>query len=449
MRKVPYVLLTSWFLFAKSSDATLTIYKDGTALIKQPVAWSIPSGDSYVTWSGLPDGIHKDTPFLNLDGADILSQRFNDNVFSGADYFKSLRGEQIQVKPKEGKLVKGTLLEINSSAVTISHQSGVITFNRNELEFIGNKKKDILEPFFHPYLSWNLKSKSNKSVEGELVYKSNNFSWNTVYRLKMVNEEKGTLIAEAVISNSSNMDFKNALLQLVEGNLNKPRTKEPPRLERMNHALSMPANGGAMSRMVKDELGDYHIYSLNETHDLGGKENITVRIYGPLDVGYEKKYVFENTERRQKEEPLEVQLTMDNTESNGLGISLPGGKVEMYSYKKSSTLEYIGADNMGQVPKGQSTTLTSGRAFDVTGNRKVLNYDRQRKSEEAVIEIKVSNTRNEEVDILLIEHINGDWIIKDESLNYQKKDASTVHFPLSLNAGETKSVYYTYRKEWK
>ena len=449
MKQVLYLLLASWLLFAKSSDATLTIYKDGTALIKQKVAWSIPSGNSYVTWSGLPDGIHRDTPFLNIDGADILSQRFNDNVFSGVDYFNSLRGEQIQVKPKEGKLVKGTLLEINSSAVTISHQSGVITFNRNELEFIGNKKKDLIEPFFYPYLSWDLKSKSNKDVEGELVYKTNNFSWNTVYRLKMLNEEKGTLIAEAVISNSSNMGFKNASLQLVEGNLNKARTKEPPRPERMSRALSMPANDNTMPRMAKDELGDYHIYSLNETHDLGAKENITVRMYGPLDVGYEKKYVFENTERRQKEEPLEVQLTMENTESNGLGISLPGGKVEMYSYKKSSTLEYIGADNMGQVPKGQSTTLTSGRAFDVTGNRKVLNYDRQRKSEEAVIEIKVSNARNEEVDILLIEHINGDWIIKDESLNYQKKDASTVHFPLSLNAGETKSVYYTYRKEWK
>jgi len=162
-----------------------------------------------------------------------------------------------------------------------------------------------------------------------------------------------------------------------------------------------------------------------------------------------KKYVFENSERRQKEEPLEVQLTMENTESNGLGISLPGGKVEMYSFKQSSGLEYIGADNMGQVPKGQSTTLTSGRAFDVIGNRKVLNYDRQRKSEEAVIEIKVTNARNENVNVLLVEHINGDWIIKDESLNYQKKDASTIHFPLSLNAGETKNVYYTYRKEWK
>ena len=172
-------------------------------------------------------------------------------------------------------------------------------------------------------------------------------------------------------------------------------------------------------------------------------------MYGPLDVGYKKTYVFENSERRQKEEPLEVQISMENTESNGLGISLPGGKVEMYTYKKSSGLEYIGADNMGQVPKGQSTTLTSGRAFDVIGNRKVLNYDRQRKSEEAVIEIKVTNTRNEDINVLLVEHINGDWIIKDESLNYQKKDASTVHFPLSLQSGETKNVYYTYRKEWK
>ena len=77
-----------------------------------------------------------------------------------------------------------------------------------------------------------------------------------------------------------------------------------------------------------------------EVPDLSAKENITVRMYGPLDVGYKKTYVFENSERRQKEEPLEVQITMQNTESNGLGISLPGGKVEMYTYKKSSGLSF-------------------------------------------------------------------------------------------------------------
>ena len=417
-------------------------------MVKQPVGWSIPSGYSYVTWSSLPNGIYRDTPFLNIEGADILSQRFNDNIFTGTDFFKSLRGEEIQVKPKNGKLVKGTLLEISAASVTISHQSGIMSFNRGELEYLGNKTNELSLPTFNPFLSWDLKSKSDKIIKGELVYRTKNFSWNTVYRLKVLNEEKGELIAEAVISNTSDMSFDNSSLKLVEGNLNRYNEKRP-RPERLNRPMTMAAQNDASSMMDKNELGDYHIYTLNEKHDLGAKESITVRMYGPLDIGYSKKYVFENSERRQKEEPLEVQLTMNNTESNGLGISLPGGKVEMYAFNKANGLEYIGADNMGQVPKGQSTTLTSGRAFDVIGNRKVLNYDRQRKSEEAVIEIKVTNARNEDIDVLLIEHINGDWIIKDESLNYQKKDASTVHFPLSLNAGETKNVYYTYRKEWK
>ena len=448
MKNILFILLINFVLIAQSEDATLTIYKDGTAMVKQPVGWSIPSGYSYVTWSSLPNGIYRDTPFLNIEGADILSQRFNDNIFTGTDFFKSLRGEEIQVKPKNGKLVKGTLLEISAASVTISHQSGIMSFNRGELEYLGNKTNELSLPTFNPFLSWDLKSKSDKIIEGELVYRTKNFSWNTVYRLKVLNEEKGELIAEAVISNTSDMSFGNSSLKLVEGNLNRYNEKRP-RPERLNRPMTMAAQNDASSMMDKNELGDYHIYTLNEKHDLGAKENITVRMYGPLDIGYSKKYVFENSERRQKEEPLEVQLTMNNAESNGLGISLPGGKVEMYAFNKANGLEYIGADNMGQVPKGQSTTLTSGRAFDVIGNRKVLNYDRQRKSEEAVIEIKVTNARNEDIDVLLIEHINGDWIIKDESLNYQKKDASTVHFPLSLNAGETKNVYYTYRKEWK
>ena len=448
MKNILFILLISFVLIAQSEDATLTIYKDGTAMVKQPVGWSIPSGYSYVTWSSLPNGIYRDTPFLNIEGADILSQRFNDNIFTGTDFFKSLRGEEIQVKPKNGKLVKGTLLEISAASVTISHQSGIMSFNRGELEYLGNKTNELSLPTFNPFLSWDLKSKSDKIIKGELVYRTKNFSWNTVYRLKVLNEEKGELIAEAVISNTSDMSFDNSSLKLVEGNLNRYNEKRP-RPERLNRPMTMAAQNDASSMMDKNELGDYHIYTLNEKHDLGAKENITVRMYGPLDIGYSKKYVFENSERRQKEEPLEVQLTMNNTESNGLGISLPGGKVEMYAFNKANGLEYIGADNMGQGPKGQSTTLISGRAFDVIGNRKVLNYDRQRKSEEAVIEIKVTNARNEDIDVLLIEDIIGDWIIKDESLNYQKKDASTVHFPLSLNAGETKNVYYTYRKEWK
>ena len=64
-----------------------------------------------------------------------------------------------------------------------------------------------------------------------------------------------------------------------------------------------------------------------------------------------------------------------------------------------------------------------------------------------LLEIKVANAGMKKD--IIAEHINGDWIIKDPSLNYQKKDASTIHFAFSVQAGEAKSVYYTYRKEWK
>ena len=40
----------------------------------------------------------------------------------------------------------------------------------------------------------------------------------------------------------------------------------------------MAAQNDASSMMDKNELGDYHIYTLNEKHDLGAKENITVRM---------------------------------------------------------------------------------------------------------------------------------------------------------------------------
>ena len=82
------------------------------------------------------------------------------------------------------------------------------------------------------------------------------------------------------------------------------------------------------------------------------------------------------------------------------------------------------------------------------GKRRVVNFDRQRKSEEASIEILINNTKDEKINIRIEEKILGDWVIKDASNNYIKKDATTIHFPLSISKGKKAIVTYTYRKEW-
>ena len=140
---------------------------------------------------------------------------------------------------------------------------------------------------------------------------------------------------------------------------------------------------------------------------------------------------------------------MANTAENNLNIPLPQGKVRLYLISPDGSMEYAGEDVLKQVPQGETATISAGRAFDVIGKRTVLHYDRQRKSEEASIEIIVKNIRNEAVNVRLVEQIHGDWIVRDASEDYIKKDASTIHFSLSLEVHGSKTVTYTYRKEWK
>ncbi len=443
--RIKFLLLLTGILFGQSNFATITIYKNGTALVKQPVIWNITKGNDYLIYDDLPNAIQSETPFLDIHGVQVTSQQYFNKVFSGNDYLNSLIGEKISVKPKDERAVDGILLEYTTLDLTIKHKNSIYIYTRSDIEYIEGAEK-IKNPILKPYLSWDVKAKQSGDVEGRILYKTSNMNWTTLYRLLLLDQEHGELIADAVISNNTNLDYEDAQLQVVEGQLNLSKGNGPVSVLRGNKMMAMDAYTQAAT---ENKLGDYLLYPLNGTYDLQSKEKLSVRLYGPIKVKFHKTYIFENVERRQKEEPLAVNLSMENTDDYGLNIPLPVGKVEMYLNTQTHQMEYIGSDDMRQTPKGHSIKLSSGRAFNVTGKRKVINYDRQRKSEEAVIEIQVTNGREDSVSVKLIEHINGDWIVKQESDNYTKEDASTIHFPFVLGPSETKIVSYTYRKEWQ
>ena len=99
---------------------------------------------------------------------------------------------------------------------------------------------------------------------------------------------------------SRNLNFNNAALQLVEGKLKKNGYSNlPPIMMR-----AAPQQDTAFS---EDQLGDYHIYQLNESINLLARESITTRLYPSKTISIEKTYLFGNDERRQKEEPLAIE----------------------------------------------------------------------------------------------------------------------------------------------
>lgn len=442
--KLFILIIFTKFIWAQSSkESTITVYKDGTALVKQEIIWdAVSKGRLTLKYGDIPKSIHKDTPFISIKNAQVLSQKFVEKTFSSDEYFSSKKGDIITIKLKNEKAISGTLIELTNKILTIQFKNSLRSFNRDNIEYI--ETEDIVSsPNFSPYLFWEVKSNKSGNLKANLVYKLSNISWDAIYRLTTNGQTKGELVVEGVISNNSSKNYINTNVNLVEGKINKvkPMNNNNYGKAEMSRSLS--------KKNIPDALGDYHIYSAGKIKNFTAKENLTVGIYGPLNVNYEKNYVFENFERQQKEEPLKVEYTLSNTEKDGLGIVLPAGKVDIYTSSSKGGFEYIGSDRLGQVPKGESSTIQAGYAFDITGKRKVLNYERQRKSEEAVIEVSINNTWSETASVKIIEHVNGDWVIKDQSHDYIKKDASTIYFLIDVKPGKKEYITYTYRKEWK
>ena len=443
MKKLSILILINIIFAQTSKKANVTIYKDGTALVKQEIVWdNIPKGRSVIKYDDIPKSIQKDTPFISIENVQVLNQKFVEKIFSSNNYFSSKKGDYITVKLKNEKAVSGNLLEISSSLLTIQSKYSVRSFNRDNIEYI-ETKDNISAPNFSPYLQWEIKNNKAGKVKASLVYKLGNVSWDAIYRLTTNGQTEGELVVEGVIFNNSSKDYFNANINLVEGIINKSKPKQT------NNYSEMAMSRSVVQKNTPAELGDYYIYSTGSIQNFTSRENITVGIYGPLNVNYEKVYVFENFERQKKDEPLRIEYTLSNTEKDGLGIVLPAGKVDIYTNSNKGGFEFIGSDNIGQVPKGESSKIQAGYAFDITGKRKVINYDRQRKSEEAVIEVALNNSKSETAPVKVVEHINGDWVIRDPSHDYIKEDASTIHFLIDVEPGKKEFITYTYRKEWK
>ena len=82
MKKFIISLMLFSFISGQSMNANLTLYKNGYTLVKQPVYWNIPEGDSQITYSLIPNQLYPETPFLSLmSNTEIISQRLNNKLF--------------------------------------------------------------------------------------------------------------------------------------------------------------------------------------------------------------------------------------------------------------------------------------------------------------------------------------------------------------------------------
>jgi hypothetical protein len=447
MKKLLIAIFALNILFAQEVESiqtnrTLTIYKDSFAIIKEPILWNLKDGKNITFFNNLSPNIVFDSPLLNIQGVEVGSQTLNKNFYSTDSYLKKNIGSLVEVKPINDSVVQGALLDINSSSISINTNKGLIIFQRSRVEYISLKSKQVQNKFT-PQISWEIFSEGLDSITAELTYLSSGFSWKPVYKLQLSDSDStAALSIDAEVVNGSNMNLLGVDIKVVEGLVPVGSSSK---------ARNMPmvaSRGMTMSEKTK-ELGDFYIFDLGTNLNLRALETIQFPLMPKTEIGYEKKYIFKNSERDQRDEPLSIEISFQNSKENNLELPLPSGVIYLYEKNMNGELSFIGKNSLSQLYKGGNAVLDAGKAFDIIGKRRILNFDRQNNSEESTISLQIMNTSNESIKVKAIEKIVGDWVIKESSSMYIKDDASTIYFPLEIQPNSSELITYTYRKEWK
>lgn len=447
MKKLLIAIFALNILFAQEVESiqtnrTLTIYKDSFAIIKEPILWNLKDGKNITFFNNLSPNIVFDSPLLNIQGVEVGSQTLNKNFYSTDSYLKKNIGSLVEVKPINDSVVQGALLDINSSSISISTNKGLMIFQRSRVEYISLKSKQVQNKFT-PQISWEIFSEGLNSVTAELTYLSSGFSWKPVYKLQLSDSDStAALSIDAEVVNGSNMNLLGVDIKVVEGLVPVGGSGK------VRNMPMVASRGMTMSERTK-ELGDFYIFDLGTNLNLRALETIQFPLMPKTEIGYEKKYIFRNSERDQKDEPLSIEISFQNSKENNLELPLPSGVIYLYEKDMNGELSFIGKNSLSQLYKGGNAVLDAGKAFDIIGKRRILNFDRQNNSEESTISLQIMNTSNESIKVKAIEKIVGDWVIKESSSMYIKDDASTIYFPLEIQPNSSELITYTYRKEWK
>ena len=442
MKKLIFILLSFSLVFSQqeSSKRSLTIYKDNFAVIKEPIIWNLKSGSNTASFSNISKNLLFDSPVLNVEGVQILSQTLNKNFSSTDSFLKNSIGSPVEVIPTSGSRTEGLLMDINSSSISVKTSKGLVVFQRSQLLSITLKSNSIHDKFA-PEIVWELASDEDKSINAELTYITSGFSWKPIYTLTINGDDsKATLDVNAEISNNTNVSLFATNISVVEGNV-------PLQSKSKSVSYQMIESRNAMDN--RSALGDFYIFDIGLNMKLDSMQSVQLPLMDQREITYDKKYVFQNSERDQGDEPLSIEVSFENSASNNLELPLPSGVLFLYEKDDLNSMRFIGRNSLTQLYKGGVAILDGGKAFDIIGKRRILNFDRQKNSEESTISLQILNTSDKSIKVKAVENIFGDWVIKESSSMYIKEDASTIFFPLEIEPGQSELITYTYKKEWK
>ncbi|HWF43405.1 MAG TPA: DUF4139 domain-containing protein, partial [Candidatus Kapabacteria bacterium] len=371
----------------------------------------------------------------------VVEQNFEYDLVSQSKLLEKYIDKTISVTDDKGTKTEGTLLAVEDDKLTLATASGIVMLP-NLSRYTMSVPQVSGGLITKPTLIWKLESARDFSSEPlEVLYQTGGMTWHTEY-IAALSDDDNTLDLTGWVSieNTSGASFPDAKLKLVAGSLN--RVTPPPRP--MNGAGNATVRQFMNAPQFQEHgMFEYHVYDLGRQTNINNDETKQISLLTANRVGAEKHYTYEGGKT------VAVTIGFTNSEANHLGIPLPMGIVRVMKRDKDGSLEFVGEDRIDHTPRDEKITLHVGNAFDLTGDRKITSEQSLgSNANEQTIEITLKNHKDQDVTIDAVEDLGTNWEITKSSMDYEKKDASTIVFHVPVKSRGEQKVTYTVQHRW-
>ncbi len=458
---------------AEQTALAVTIYNGDLALIKDARKVRVNNGDNLLAWRDVSARMQPETALLrSVEGKNLtlLEQNFDFDLLTPQKLLEKSVGETVRVTRTQP--ITGA--EFAEHAVVLAANNGVVLQFKDRVETgvpgrlgfssvpASLRDRPTLSMLFKTEVPATgfLNNTAIADLNLELTYLTGGLTWKADYVAELsAAEDNIDLNGWVTLTNTSGTAYPNARLQLVAGEVNRAQTERGGRPPMMMKAMAMAE---AAPQMSEENLFEYHLYTLDRLTNLLDNQTKQVALLSAQNVKTDKEYRFvganwyytsQQGDLGQKMKPS-VFMEFINKGGN-LGIPLPKGIVRVYKKDSAGRAQFIGEDRIDHTASGETIKLKLGEAFDITADKKQTDFQKIAagfNNRGGVIEttytMEIRNAKREDISVKIIEPMQGDWQVIQESHPHRKESAHTAVWSVPVPAEDKTTLTWRVRTKY-
>lgn len=409
----------------------LTLYMDGFAAVKEVRQLVTESVIDDVQFLDIAERIEPGS--IVVHGLRAIEQIYDPGLLASGQLLEAYIGDVVTLRSLElGEETEMRLLSVSP---------GIIGERIDTQEILLNPSGELILPpmpegfKLKPSVGWKI---APASLSGELhvSYLTQGLDWEVNYILE-IRGETLNLAGWMNVQNQTGIDFPDARLKLIAGQINRHGPNHLYEEAQMLLAKSMPVRESFETR----SFADNHVYTLDHKLNLLDGQSKQISFLSAEDVAFKKVYKVEKASKHAK-----LGLLISNTQKNGLGIPLPKGLVKVYELDRDGELEFTGEEAIGHTPIDEKLTLITGEAFDVISESRETAREKRSGQEYVTYRYALQNGSQENIRIDISHTIYEQlWKMESSTHDYEVKNTSEVEFSVRVAAGKSVVVEFTYK----